>query len=88
LMDRKQYEALCAIRGLAAANRYRLTFHAQERMRQRGLVEREIRDALAGAQGCVDQADGKWRVAGTDFDGIELILVVVLRDDVLVVTVF
>ena len=62
--------------------------HARQRMGERGVTLGDIRLALSNATACKAQPNGRWRVTGTDLDGDELVLVVVLAAGVVVVTVF
>lgn len=48
----------------------------------------DLQHALAGTRRCVEQEAGKWRVYGEDLDGVELSAVVMIEEDVFVVTVF
>lgn len=86
-------QALVLIRGYAAANRVEISGHAMLRLRQRGGRPADAVHALAHGARCVDQrADhgraGDWRVDGPDLEGDELTCVVVIEDDVIVLTVF
>lgn len=40
------------------------------------------------ARSCAPQTDGKWKVEGSDLDGDDLTVVVVIDDGLLVVTLF
>ena len=80
-------EALETIRGYAVARRIRVTAHAYERMRRRGVHYHDLRFALMTASVCL--ADGpKWKVTGADEDGDALTCVVVIEAGLVVVTVF
>lgn len=82
-------EALRDIKGYASANRFSLTPHAILRARQRGASRADVRSALMNATSCaVGQQRDRWEVVGTDLDGDDLKLVVVLEAGVLVVTLF
>ena len=81
-------EALRDIRGYAAAGRYVVSWHARERMRERGATQADVRSALVDAQSCSQQKNGSWRVEGSDLDGDELTLVVAIEDGLVVVTLF
>lgn len=85
-MDAKA--ALADIKGFGAANRIRIGRHAWERMAERGVLYEDVRNALATARSCKAQDGGRWKVFGSDGDGDELVLVVVLEAGVIVVTVF
>ena len=79
------------IRGLAAAGRIRLSWHAEfESMVERNVGWRDVRKALTNAHSCrVEDAEkSKWRVKGPDMDGDDLTLVVIVEEGLLVVTVF
>jgi len=80
--------ALADIKGFGAANRIRIGRHAWERMAERGVLYEDVRNALATARSCRAQDGGRWKVFGSDGDGDELVLVVVLEAGVIVVTVF
>lgn len=80
--------ALVEIRGYAAANRIRISRHAWERMAERGAQYEDVRHALAMARRCKSQEGGRWKVSGTDRDGDELVLIVVIEAGVVVVTVY
>lgn len=81
--------ALRDIRGLSRAGRIRLTFHARQRMRERGALFGDVVHALSHAVTCrAGDTNDKWKVTGPDTDGDDLVAVVVLDDDVLVVTMF
>ncbi len=57
-------------------------------MRERGVREGDLRNALVNACSCAHQQDGKWKAEGTDLDGDDLTIVVVIDDGLLVVTLF
>lgn len=84
-------DALRAIQALARANRIHITTHAAERMAERRITRRDIWYVLttAGAS-CTASTDrpGRWRVVGADADGVETGVVAVIRDGVVVVTIF
>jgi hypothetical protein len=81
-------QALEAVRGYAAANRYVISAHAMTRMRQRNVTPGDVHHALCNARTCRAVEDDKWRVTGPDRDGDDLDLVVAIEDGVVVVTVF
>jgi len=83
-------EALTWIQGMFAANRYALTPHAQQRMRSRHIRFDDLRLAAASATRAVLQpANDRWRVeGGRDMDGDDLTLVVEVRADVLIITLY
>lgn len=83
----KPEEALEAVRGYAAAGRFVLASHARQRMGERNVTFRDVRQALTNAHMC--SAEGaRWRVEGLDWDGDELVLICVIEDGLIVVTVF
>jgi hypothetical protein len=57
-------------------------------MVQRNVRRADVRHALMGARACAAQPNGRYKVAGPDFDGDDLHVVVVIEDGVLVVTLF
>ncbi len=57
-------------------------------MQERGVREGDLRNALMNARSCAPQKDGKWKVEGSDLDGDDLTVVVVIDDGLLVVTLF
>jgi hypothetical protein len=66
---------------------FRLTLHAQERMAERCVTVKDIQScAKSGVVSA--EADGKYKVKGTDLDGISLTLVCVWDGETLVITVF
>ena len=79
--------ALEMIRGYALARRIRVTGHAYDRMRRRGVQFHDLRFALMQAKTCTAD-DEKWKVTGPDEDGDALTCIVVLEAEVVVVTVF
>lgn len=80
-------EALAAVRRHATSGRIVISQHALVRMRQRNVSFRDVRRALSAAHTCQPEAD-KWKVTGPDTDGDGLTCVVMIEDDVLVITVF
>jgi len=80
--------ALADIRGFGAANRVLIGRHARERLAERGVLYEDVRNALAAARSCKVQDGGRWKVFGSDRDGDELVLIVVLEAGVIVATVF
>lgn len=80
--------ALAEIRAHAAAGRITLSQHARQRGALRGARFADIRHALTTALACLEQANGCWRIDSADTDGDELTVIVAIRHDVLVVTVF
>ena len=87
--DQSAEAALLDIRGFAKVNRFEFRRHALERMQQRGVYAWDVHFALCNATGCVYQPENRrWKVAGPDLDGDELMLAVEIDDGLLVVTVF
>lgn len=80
-------EALETIRGYALARRIRVTAHAFDRMRRRGVQYHDLRCALMAATQCSPDNE-KWKVTGPDEDGDALTCVVAIEAGVVVVTVF
>lgn len=80
-------EALRHVRSYAAANRVRFSRHARERMGERGASAEHVMHALQSATTCSSSGE-RWKVTGPDLDGDALTVVVVLEDEVIVVTVF
>lgn len=81
-------EALKHVRGFAAAGRYVVSQHARKRMQERGVQEMDLRNALVNARSAEAKDDGKWKVEGSDLDGDDLTVIVVIDDGVIVVTLF
>ena len=83
-------EALRDIQGFVAAGRYRVSAHALERMRKRGVQGRDLLHAIANARTCVAGKDEeeRWRVCGPDTDGDDLDVICALDDGVVIITVF
>lgn len=85
--------ALALVRELAAARRISLTRHARERMRPvpfgRGCSFEDLCCALRSATECKPgEEPERWIASGADLDGDELSVVLVIQDDLLVVTLF
>jgi hypothetical protein len=55
---------------------------------ERGTRLRELRAILMRAPSCSAQPSGRWRVHGVDGDGDALDVIVVIRDGLIVVTLF
>lgn len=87
-MTSTEEAALADIRGYSAANRIQLTQHARERMVQRGTRYQELRSILMKAPTCSEASNGRWRVHGLDADGDTLEVIVVIRDGLIVITLF
>ena len=69
-------------------NRFSITDHAYLRMSQRHVIRADIR---SGGQTCMDwevQANGRFKITGTDTEGDELTVVCVYDGETLVVTLF
>lgn len=69
---------------------YRMTSHADDRLRERRLSNKDLRNALRTATRCAWQdVEQTWRVeGGTDVDGEPTTCAVVIRNGVLVVTIY
>ena len=83
--------ALRAIRGLAKANRIRLTAHADREAAECGATRGDIRRALVNAKGIRASGLGRaldWTVAGPDLDGDDLELALIIEDGLLIITVY
>ena len=84
-------EALRVIRGLARANRIRLTAHADREAAECGTSRPHIRCALVNATSIrasgPDRASD-WTVAGPDLDGDDLEIALIIQDGLLVITVY
>lgn len=66
---------------------YRLTRHAKDRMRERGISDADIR--FCGKVGrAILQSDRKIKVVGFDCSGEELVIICVEENGVLLITVF
>ena len=87
-MTPAEAQALADIRGYALAGRIELSPHAEERMRERHVTYEDLRCALTGATNCRARPEDRWRVEGSDSEGDELSVVVVIEDGVVVVTLF
>jgi len=84
-------EALRVIRGLARANRIRLTAHAEREAAECGARPEDIRCALVHAKGIRASGPGRasdWTVAGPDLDGDDLEIALIIQDGLLIVTVY
>ncbi|NNE20738.1 MAG: hypothetical protein HKN10_19890 [Myxococcales bacterium] len=84
-------KALRVIRGLARANRIRLTAHADREAAECGTSRPHIRCALVNAKRIrasgPDRASD-WTVAGPDLDGDELQIALIIEDGLLIITVY
>jgi hypothetical protein len=84
-------EALRVVRGLARANRFRFTAHADREAAECGATRRHIRCALANAESIRASGKGRasdWTVIGPDLDGDELQLALIIDDGLLIITVY
>ena len=84
-------EALRAIRGLANANRFRLTVHAAKEAAVCGATRDDIRCALANARSVRASGKGRssdWMVMGPDLDGDDFEIALILEDGILIITVY
>ncbi len=66
---------------------YLVTLHARRRMAERNIAHSDIRECARTGK-IYDQADGKFKVNGSDCDGYEISIICVEDNGVLVVTVF
>ena len=57
-------------------------------MQERGVREGDLRNALVRARSCSPRKEDTWRVEGSDLDGDDLTVVVVIEDGLVVVTLF
>ncbi len=84
-------QALQYIQGAARLNQFELDSHAIQRMRERKVRLRDVRQAMASATEAVEQLeDGetRWRLrGGLDSEQAPLEVVVAIDDGVLVITV-
>jgi hypothetical protein len=85
--------ALATIKGLASANRVRITPHASREARHAGVENADVFCALRTAAACKDQRHdattaADWKVTGQDREGDALNCAVTIEGDVVVVTVF
>jgi len=84
-------EALRVIRGLAKANRIRLTAHADREAAEAGATSGDIRCALANTTNIRRSGPGRasdWTVVGPDLEGDELQLALIIEDGLLIITVY
>ena len=75
--------ARLSIRRLTREGRFQVTAYAAHRMLTRGVAWREVRTVLLSAAECRAQENGRWRLGDES-----LTVVVELRADVMVVTVY
>lgn len=81
-------EILGTIRRLVSAGVVLYTDHARQRMWDRNVTLADVRHALIHASTALEQANGRWRIDGTDTDGDELTVVVLVHAGLVVITVF
>jgi hypothetical protein len=84
-------EALRVIRGLAKANRIRLTAHAEREAAECGAAPEDVRCALVNAKSIRASGPGRasdWTVTGPDLDGDDLEIALIIEDGLLVITVY
>ena len=84
-------EALLTVRGLAKANRIRLTAHAEREAAECGATPGDIRCALVNAKSIRASGAGRasgWTVGGPDLDGDDLQLALLIQDGLLIITVY
>lgn len=83
-------DALELVRTAAIQRRFIVAPHAEMRVRERGGVPADIRNALMTAKRCRWQPEnGRWRILdGVDLEGDELDCIVAIDEGVVVVTVF
>jgi len=83
--------ALRVIRGLARANRIRLTAHAAREAVECGATRDDIRYALSNAKRVRASGRGRasdWTAVGPDENGDDLEVALILEDGILVITVY
>jgi hypothetical protein len=82
-------QALADINRAGTQGNFRVSqSHCVPRMKQRGAKWDDLRHGLTIATSCTLQPNGRWKVPSFDLDGDDLVLIVVLEDDVWVVTIF
>jgi hypothetical protein len=84
-------EALRVVRGLARANRIRLTAHAAREAVECGATRDDIRCALADAKRIRASGRGRasdWTAVGSDKSGDDLEVALILDEGILVITVY
>lgn len=81
-------EILQNIRGYAAAGRVVIIDHAWQRMEERGATQEDVLFALRTAHACSQQANGRWKVFGSDLDGVDMTVIVEMQSDLIVVTMY
>lgn len=80
-------EALAVIRRAAIARRLVYTRHSEQEMAEANATREDVRNALVHALSCKASHQARWKLEGPDLDGDDLAVVVVIEDDVVVVTV-
>jgi hypothetical protein len=83
--------ALRVVRGLARAKRIRLTAHAEREAAECRATPEDIRCALVNAERIRASGPGRasdWTVAGSDLDGDDLELALIIEDGLLIITVY
>lgn len=89
MSDVTDTEAKATIAEHAAANRIRFVNHARERMQQRSITYRDVRNVLMHATACVAaESAERWAVTGLDLDGEATKVVCALESGALVITVY
>ena len=82
-------EALAQIQRAGTQDNFEVErYHALKQMRARGVLREDVRHGLMVATSCILQANDRWKVSTFDLDQDTLTLILELRDDVLVITVF
>ncbi len=76
------------IRELARAGRWEFTLHALDSLVERDASVEDVLAVLTGAETCRAAGGRRWRLSGADHLGDPLTLIVELRANVVVVTVF
>ena len=84
-MTRAERTALSLIQSIADAGFVRFTEHAVEEMIDEHATAGEVLDTIEFADSCEIQVNDRFRI---ECEALSLIVVVELRDDVVVVTVF
>jgi len=76
------------IRDLARAGRWEFTSHALDSLADRDAMVEDVYAVLTSAQACHSAPGGRWRLTGDDRLGDPLTLIIELRAQVIVVTLF
>jgi hypothetical protein len=88
-MNMTEQQMLELVRSLMRANRWEVDqYHGQSRMQQRSVTFADVEHALLHATQCRLQENGRWKLVSCDLDGDDLTLIVVVDDEVLVITLF